>query len=119
MLVLLIYSLSLSQTENGMKKPLITTEELLILQAIPGMLLALVLSFDHRKNRDMVGPVDASSKGHKYMWCALFGYAVGLVTALAAGILTQSAQPALLYLVSSWRPALDICTSHRNKNFSL
>ena len=88
-----------------MKKSLII-EELLILQAIPGMLLALVLCFDHRKNRDTGGPLDTSSKGHKYVWYALFGYAVGLVTALAAGILSQSAQPALLYLVSSWRPAL-------------
>lgn len=74
--------------------------ESLILQAIPGMLLALVLCFDHRRNRDMGGSVDTPSKGHKYVWYALFGYAVGLVTALAAGILYQSAQPALLYLVS-------------------
>ncbi|MQL84194.1 hypothetical protein Taro_016693 [Colocasia esculenta] len=68
--------------------------------AIPGMLLALVFSFDHRKSRDITTPVDApSSKGHKYVWYALSGYAIGLVTALAAGILTHSPQPALLYLV--------------------
>lgn len=72
------------------------TEGLLILQAIPGMLLALVLSFDHHKSKD----IDVSSKGFKYVWYALLGYAVGLVSALAAGILSQSAQPALLYLVS-------------------
>ncbi|XP_020241074.1 signal peptide peptidase-like 1 [Asparagus officinalis] len=69
--------------------------------AIPGMLLALVLCFDHRKNRDIGSPMDTSSKGYKYIWYALFGYAVGLVSALAAGILYQSAQPALLYLVPS------------------
>ncbi|XP_058084157.1 signal peptide peptidase-like 1 [Magnolia sinica] len=70
--------------------------------AIPGMLLALVLCFDHRKTRDSGSPVDtSSSKGHKYMWYAVSGYAIGLVTALAAGILTHSPQPALLYLVPS------------------
>ncbi|WOK94869.1 signal peptide peptidase-like 1 [Canna indica] len=70
--------------------------------AIPGMLLALVLCFDHRKTRDMAIPLEkSSSKGSKYLWCALSGYAIGLVTALSAGILTQSPQPALLYLVPS------------------
>lgn len=39
------------------------------------------------------------SKQRKYVWYALTGYGVGLVTALAAGILSQSPQPALLYLV--------------------
>lgn len=72
----------------------------LVLQAIPAMLLALVLCFDHRKSRDLVKPLDlASSKGQKYIWYATSGYGVGLVTALAAGILTRSPQPALLYLV--------------------
>lgn len=71
-------------------------------QAIPAMLLALVLSFDHRKIRDSVNLLDInSSKGHKYIWYALAGYAIGLVTALAAGVLTHSPQPALLYLVPS------------------
>ncbi|KAK8267136.1 hypothetical protein V6Z12_D12G292400 [Gossypium hirsutum] len=70
--------------------------------AIPAMLLALVLCFDHRKARETVSLLDLhSSKGHKYIWYALPGYAVGLVTALAAGILTHSPQPALLYLVPS------------------
>ncbi|MBA0744521.1 hypothetical protein Gogos_007136 [Gossypium gossypioides] len=70
--------------------------------AIPAMLLALVLCFDHRKTRETVSLLDLhSSKGHKYIWYALPGYAVGLVTALAAGILTHSPQPALLYLVPS------------------
>lgn len=65
------------------------------------MLLALILCFDHRKSRDTVNLLDMhSSKGHKYIWYALPGYAIGLVTALAAGVLTQSPQPALLYLVS-------------------
>lgn len=64
------------------------------------MLLALVLCFDHRKSRDVVNLFDLkSSKGHKYIWYALPGYAIGLVSALAAGVLTHSPQPALLYLV--------------------
>ncbi|XP_073102733.1 signal peptide peptidase-like 1 isoform X2 [Elaeis guineensis] len=71
--------------------------------AIPGMLLALVLCFDHQKNRDTEISLDtSSSKGHKYIWYGLSGYAVGLITALAAGILSQSPQPALLYLVFSY-----------------
>uniref|UniRef100_A0A2P2IPY5 Signal peptide peptidase-like 1 n=1 Tax=Rhizophora mucronata TaxID=61149 RepID=A0A2P2IPY5_RHIMU len=70
--------------------------------AIPAMLLALVLCFDHRKSRDPVNLLDLrSSKGHKYIWYALPGYAIGLVTALAAGVLMHSPQPALLYLVPS------------------
>ncbi|XP_062153486.1 signal peptide peptidase-like 1 [Alnus glutinosa] len=70
--------------------------------AIPSMLLALVLCFDHRKSRDSVNLLDIhSAKGHKYIWYALAGYAIGLVTALSAGILTHSPQPALLYLVPS------------------
>lgn len=64
------------------------------------MLLALILCFDHRKSRDVVNLVDLKScKGHKYIWYALPGYAIGLVSALAAGVLTHSPQPALLYLV--------------------
>ncbi|CAI8604460.1 unnamed protein product [Vicia faba] len=70
--------------------------------AIPGMLLALVLCFDYRKSRDTINLSELhSSKGHKYIWYALPGYAIGLVTALAAGVLTRSPQPALLYLVPS------------------
>ncbi|KDP22265.1 hypothetical protein JCGZ_26096 [Jatropha curcas] len=70
--------------------------------AIPAMLLALVLCFDHRKSREPVSLLDIhSSKGHKYIWYALPGYAIGLLTALAAGVLTHSPQPALLYLVPS------------------
>ena len=64
------------------------------------MLLALVLCFDYRKSRDTINLTDLhSSKGHKYIWYALPGYAIGLVTALAAGVLSNSPQPALLYLV--------------------
>ncbi|XP_078182696.1 SIGNAL PEPTIDE PEPTIDASE-LIKE 1 [Carex rostrata] len=66
--------------------------------AIPSMLLAFVLCFDHRKNKDND---TAPFNGRKYVWYALAGYAVGLVAALAAGILSQSPQPALLYLVPS------------------
>ncbi|GFY81935.1 similar to SIGNAL PEPTIDE PEPTIDASE-LIKE 1 [Actinidia rufa] len=40
--------------------------------AIPSMLLALVLCFDHRKSRDSVNPLElASPKGQKYIWCHL------------------------------------------------
>lgn len=70
--------------------------------AIPSMLLALVLCFDHRKGKSYASPLDLPPhKGHKYIWYALSGYAIGLVIALAAGILTRSPQPALLYLVPS------------------
>lgn len=67
--------------------------------AIPGMLLALVLCFDHQKSK--ASSQELISRGHKYVWYALCGYGVGLVAALAAGILSQSPQPALLYLVPS------------------
>ncbi|KAF7813161.1 signal peptide peptidase-like 1 [Senna tora] len=70
--------------------------------AIPSMLLAYVLCFDHRKNSNTVNLFELySSKGHKYIWYALPGYAIGLVTAIAANVLTHSPQPALLYLVPS------------------
>lgn len=70
--------------------------------AIPGMLLALVLCFDHRKSRDIGNVTDVPFvKGRKYIWYALSGYAAGLIAALAAGVLTRSPQPALLYLVPS------------------
>ncbi|KAF3660597.1 Signal peptide peptidase-like 1 [Capsicum annuum] len=75
--------------------------------AIPSMLLALVLCFDHRKSKGSENISDvplrkediSSPKGFKYIRHALAGYSLGVVTALAAGILTHSAQPALLYLV--------------------
>lgn len=71
------------------------------LQAIPGMLLALVLFFDNRKFKDVNVPSDVSPpRRRNYVWYALTGYGIGLVAALAAGILSQSPQPALLYLVS-------------------
>lgn len=68
--------------------------------AIPGMLLSLVLCFDHRKvrERDNEGTF---SRGNKYIQFGGVGYAVGMVSALAAGLLSQMAQPALLYLVPS------------------
>ncbi|PHU23078.1 Signal peptide peptidase-like 1 [Capsicum chinense] len=66
--------------------------------AIPSMLLALVLCFDHRKSRGSENFSDlplrkediSSPKGFKYIWYGLAGYSIGLVTALAAGILTHS-----------------------------
>ncbi|MCD7459772.1 Signal peptide peptidase-like 1 [Datura stramonium] len=84
--------------------------------AIPSMLLALVLCFDHRKSRDSENILDiplpkediSSPKGFKYIWYALAGYSLGLVTALAAGILTHSPQPALLYLRHKGAQFLDM-----------
>jgi signal peptide peptidase-like 3 len=65
------------------------------------MLLALVLFFDNRKFKDVNFPPDVSPpKRRNYVWYAVTGYGIGLVAALAAGILSQSPQPALLYLVS-------------------
>ncbi|GMP70258.1 hypothetical protein CsSME_00029191 [Camellia sinensis var. sinensis] len=89
--------------------------------AIPAMLLALVLCFDHRKSRDSVNPLEdlTSSKGHKYIWFAISGYAIGLVTALAAGILTHSPQPALLYLVPSTLGPIIILSWIRNELMEL
>ncbi|KAG6543471.1 hypothetical protein Mapa_015141 [Marchantia paleacea] len=70
--------------------------------AIPGMLLALVLCFDHRKGRDFdLELAFPKVNGSKYIWYAASGYAAGLIAALAAGVLTRSPQPALLYLVPS------------------
>lgn len=69
--------------------------------AIPSMLLALVLCFDHKKAKDSPSLDISSYKGYKYIWYAVSGYGIGLVTALSAGILTHSPQPALLYLVPS------------------
>lgn len=74
----------------------------ILFQAIPSMLLALVLCFDHQKSRESAPPSKgdgSASKGFKYIWYALTGYSLGLISALAAGILTRSPQPALLYLV--------------------
>ncbi|KAG5230686.1 signal peptide peptidase [Salix suchowensis] len=49
--------------------------------AIPAMLLALVLRFDYRKSRDPVNLLDLhSSKGHRYIWYVLPGYAIGLIS---------------------------------------
>ncbi|KAH0449194.1 hypothetical protein IEQ34_022994 [Dendrobium chrysotoxum] len=81
--------------------------------AIPGMLLALVLCFDHRKSKE--NSLDLTSKGHKYVWYAVSGYAVGLVAALAAGILSQSPQPALLYLVPSTLGPVIVLSWSRNE----
>lgn len=71
--------------------------------AIPGMLLALVLCFDNRKSKDCDSALNPSPliKGQKYLWCAIWGYAAGLIAALAAGVLMRAPQPALLYLVPS------------------
>jgi signal peptide peptidase-like protein 3 len=70
------------------------------MQAIPGMLLALVLCFDHRKGREHENE-GSFSRGNQYIRYAVCGYSIGLITALAAGLLSQLPQPALLYLVSS------------------
>ena len=72
--------------------------EVILLQAIPGMLLSLVLCFDHRKFREHDNE-GTFSRGNKYIQFGGCGYAVGMIAALAAGLLSQAAQPALLYLV--------------------
>ncbi|KAF7813163.1 signal peptide peptidase-like 1 [Senna tora] len=88
--------------------------------AIPSMLLALVLCFDHRKSSNTVNLFELhSSKGHKYIWYALPGYAIGLVTALAAGVLTHSPQPALLYLVPSTLGPVIVISWIRNELMEL
>jgi len=70
------------------------------MQEILGMLLALVLCYDYRKNRDLGNDTKFPvMRGCKYFWHALSGYTTGLIAALAAGILTRLPQPALLYLV--------------------
>jgi signal peptide peptidase-like protein 3 len=68
--------------------------------AIPGMLLTLVLCFDHRKGREHENE-GSFSRGNQYIRYAVCGYSIGLITALAAGLLSQLPQPALLYLVPS------------------
>lgn len=84
--------------------------------AIPAMLIALVLYFDHRKTRESASSLDFhTSKEHKYIWYALPGYAVGLITALAAGVLTHSPQPALLYLVPSTLGPIIVVSWIRNE----
>lgn len=75
--------------------------------AIPGMLLALIICFDHRKKRDyndsdfLLRGRGCGSDNNKYIWHGIGGYAVGLIIALSMGVLTKSPQPALLYLVPS------------------
>ncbi|CAF1711619.1 hypothetical protein Bca4012_007739 [Brassica carinata] len=58
--------------------------------AIPAMLLALVLCFDYPKTRDVVKIFDLKIfKGSQIqMIYALPGYTIGLVSALAAGVLS-------------------------------
>ncbi|XP_068640065.1 signal peptide peptidase-like 1 [Aristolochia californica] len=70
--------------------------------AMPGMLLAFVLYYDHRKSQELAISTDLSAKKRcKYIWFAVTGYAVGLVAAFAVGVLTRDPQPALLFLVPS------------------
>ena len=64
------------------------------------MFLALVFCFDYQKSKEVTLPLDGLYwKGRRYVAYAVAGYTVGLVAALATGILTRSPQPALLYLV--------------------
>ncbi|KAF5480420.1 hypothetical protein F2P56_001172 [Juglans regia] len=92
----------------------------LCVMAFPSMLLALILCFDHRKSRDSVNLSDInSSKGHRYIWYALAGYAIGLVTALAAGVLTHWPQPVLFYLVPSTLGPIIVISWMRNELMEL
>ncbi|CAI7813327.1 unnamed protein product, partial [Closterium sp. NIES-54] len=139
--------LNIFSGEKGRRAPLFFPS-LPPLQAIPGMLLALVLCVDQHKRRQQQerqqerelevleagkGGQEQQQEPHEhsqqhtqqhskgnlsrplldslpaageqgsgylgYVWVAAVGYAVGLVAALAAGVLTRSPQPALLYLV--------------------
>ena len=72
------------------------------------MLLALVLAFDQKH---------PPHGGGGYLGYAACGYAVGLVAALAAGLLTSAPQPALLYLVSG-QEVLSCHLNDRNRHLS-
>ena len=71
----------------------------MLLQAIPGMVLSLVLCYDHRRGRD---PDNEGTfmKGIKYIHFGGCGFFVGVTAALVVGALWQAAQPALLFLVN-------------------
>lgn len=71
----------------------------MLLQAIPGMVLSLVLCYDHRRGRD---PDNEGTfmKGIKYIQFGGCGFLVGVTAALVVGALWQAAQPALLFLVN-------------------
>jgi hypothetical protein len=71
----------------------------MLLQAIPGMVLSLVLCYDHRRGRD---PDNEGTlmKGIKYIHFGGCGFLVGVTAALVVGALWQAAQPALLFLVN-------------------
>ncbi len=98
-----VFRFEMSTDVNGTRALKVAQTEgclLQTLQAIPGMLLALVLCFDHRKGREHENE-GSFSRGNQYIRYAVCGYSIGLITALAAGLLSQLPQPALLYLVSS------------------
>mmetsp|Transcript_38060 Transcript_38060/g.82737 ORF Transcript_38060/g.82737 Transcript_38060/m.82737 type:complete len:385 (-) Transcript_38060:706-1860(-) len=71
--------------------------------ALPGMLLALVMSFDDkRRRRQPMGVAPSQEQGRggiTYLRLALGGYLVGLTMSMAAGVMSRAAQPALLYIV--------------------
>ncbi len=93
--------------------------------ALPGMALALLLCHDYRRasKRSLLASGSAREGGlwtlarsprfwsGSLLLTAACGYGLGLVTALAAGILSTAAQPALLYIGAHavahgrWRPA--------------
>lgn len=71
------------------------------LQAVPLTLLALVLSFDHRKTKDVAARSDMSPsrKWLKYVWYALISYVVGFVIASLLGILITPVSPGRLLVL--------------------
>ena len=79
--------------------------------ALPGMLLALSACFDQRRCRNdpLLSPMRASSSSLSeqqqqqqrsvYLQRATLGYLVGMLSAMIGGMMSQMAQPALMYLV--------------------
>ena len=74
--------------------------------ALPGMLLALSACFDQRRCRnDPLSPMRAPSSMSEqqqrsvYLQRATLGYLVGMLSAMIGGMMSQMAQPALMYLV--------------------
>lgn len=70
------------------------------------MFVYLVLSYDNRNQKETSTlPPYSPPQRPSYFWVAIIGYSLGLLSAMAAGTLTRSPQPALLYLVrdsSTW-----------------
>uniref|UniRef100_A0A803M0B8 Signal peptide peptidase-like 1 n=1 Tax=Chenopodium quinoa TaxID=63459 RepID=A0A803M0B8_CHEQI len=89
--------------------------ELPVKIVFPRNLLGGVTPGEHAADFMMLGLGDMRAQVYLYIWYATSGYAVGLVTALAAGILSHSPQPALLYLVPSTLGPIIVISWLRNE----